>query len=66
MNDISVVPTSQVSTAVTLIMLDTDLNIMITQLTNAGQLVHDTEVYNKIRERTNGESGQIKSINGVP
>jgi hypothetical protein len=49
MNDISVVPTSQVSTALTMIMLDR-LNITITQLTNVGQSVYDTGVYNKIME----------------
>jgi len=49
MNDISVVPTSKVSTALTLIMLDR-LNITITKLTNVGQSVHETGVYNKIME----------------
>jgi 3-deoxy-D-manno-octulosonate 8-phosphate phosphatase KdsC-like HAD superfamily phosphatase len=47
MNDISVVLTSQVSTASTLTMLDR-LNITIIQLTSVGQSVYDTGVYNKI------------------
>ena len=47
MNDISVVPKSKASTALTLIMLDR-LNITITKPTNVGQSVYDTGVYNKI------------------
>lgn len=49
MNDISVVPTSKVSMALTLITLDR-FNITITMLNNVGQSVYDTGVYNKIME----------------
>jgi len=49
MNDISVVPTSKDSTALTMKMLDR-LNITITKLTNVGQSDYDTGVYNKIME----------------
>jgi len=59
MNDISVVPTSKASTAVTMIMLDR-LNIKVTKLTNVGQSVYDRGVYNQIMEQTDGESGQTK------
>jgi hypothetical protein len=47
MNYISAVPTSKVSTALTVTMLDR-LNVTITKLTNVGQSVYDTRVYNKI------------------
>ena len=49
MNDISAVPTSKASTALTLIMLDR-LNITITKLTNVVQSVCGMGVYNKIME----------------
>jgi hypothetical protein len=49
MNYISVVPTSKVSIALTLIMFDR-LNTTITKLKNVGQSVYDTWVYNKIME----------------
>lgn len=49
MNDISVVLTSKVSTALTLIKMDR-LNITITQITNVDQSVYDTGIYNKMME----------------